>query len=180
MHPFNRPSKRLRNTKFLLVHPLVQNHPMVIFCCEGYTRMLFIRTFPNLLVQRLLLVPRNLHLLPPPSHPLKLRFLSEERNRFHHLVLWMILTLNLITLILKPLTLIFCLSFVSKMSPYPRSCNYSFGGLEMEILLTKLEVQGWSQLLQGDIQHKFAKPEMYKFCGRKMAQDFVFTTTVRG
>lgn len=86
IHPFNRPSKRLINTKFLLVHPLVQNHPMVIFCCEGYTRMLFIRTFPNLLVQRLLLVPRNLHLLPPPSHPLKLRFLSEERNRFHHLL----------------------------------------------------------------------------------------------
>lgn len=50
---------------------------------------------------------------------------------------------------------------------------------EIDILLVKLKVQGWTKLfLQGDFQRQFAKPKMTEFYGRGIVQGFLFSTTI--
>ncbi|KAM3283098.1 hypothetical protein P3S67_026743 [Capsicum chacoense] len=57
----------------------------------------------------------------------------------------------------------------------------SFEGLEMGVLLTKLEAQEWSHLfLQGDLQRKFEKTEVYEFYTNGVAIGEMFSTTFRG
>lgn len=51
----------------------------------------------------------------------------------------------------------------------------------MDILISKLDFQGWSDLyLQGDTQCKFLKTELYKFYRHGKVNDFVFDTFVQG
>ncbi|KAG5571289.1 hypothetical protein H5410_061055 [Solanum commersonii] len=56
-----------------------------------------------------------------------------------------------------------------------------FGGPEMVVLLTKLEVQGWSALfLQGDTKRKMAKKEVTEFYINGKSDELSFTSTIRG
>lgn len=51
----------------------------------------------------------------------------------------------------------------------------------MDILLSKLEFQGWTSLfLVGDAHPKFAKLNMYEFYGWGMVCGFVIITIIRG
>ncbi|WMV38145.1 hypothetical protein MTR67_031530 [Solanum verrucosum] len=54
----------------------------------------------------------------------------------------------------------------------------SFGGPQMAVLLTNLEVQGWSTLfLHGDTQYKLAKKEVTEFYINGKSDELSFTTT---
>lgn len=56
-----------------------------------------------------------------------------------------------------------------------------FGSPTMATFLTKLEVQWWSHLfLQGDIQRKFEKSEVYEFYTNGTERKDLFSITVRG
>lgn len=57
----------------------------------------------------------------------------------------------------------------------------SYRGLAMAIVLKKLTVQGWTNLLlQGDVQRIFVNSKVYKFYTNGIERDDVFSLSMRG